>query len=183
MRSGLKTSVVGAVILIVAILASPTLAKEAIQVTRGHIDPVAAGLDQGYDISGQATMVRSAAGYTTVTIRVHGLAPNTNYEVHIHNQACRNAAGGGFYQHNSGNVALTGGQIGSTLITNRGGHGYSQIVSDFVARTEARSVVIHDANNMRLACADLRYIGVSPYTLGTKTIEEMSRSRAVAANL
>ncbi|MCB9106052.1 MAG: superoxide dismutase family protein [Anaerolineales bacterium] len=182
MRSWINTIVVGVVILISAILATPTLAKEPIQVTRGQIATYADGLDKGYDISGMATMVRSAEGYTSVTLRVQGLAPNTNYGVHVHNQACSNEAGGSHYQHEIGGAADEVNEIWPAITTNSGGYGFSQTVNDFVARAEARSVVIHDTDNSRLACADLRLIGVSPYTFNAQQIEELAESSAMAAN-
>lgn len=182
MRSWLKTMVVGAVMVMVALLANPTWAKEPIQVTRGQFAPYADALEKDYSIAGMATMVRSAEGYTSVTVRVYGLAPDTSYEVHVHNQACRIEAGGGHYQHEIGGTADASNEMWPAITTNSGGNGYSKIVNDFVARTEARSVVIHDADSTRLACADLRNIAVTPYTFGTKKIEEMSRSAASAAN-
>lgn len=182
MRSWLNTIVVGAVILMAAFLATPTLATESIQVTRGNFVTYAAGLEEGYTISGQAKMVRSAEGHTTLTVRVQGLAPNISYEVNVHNQACSNQAGGGLYQHEIGGAVDNANKIWQVMTTRSNGYGYSKIVNDFVARSEARSVVIHNTDNMRLACADLNSIAVSPYTLGTKQIEELGAINTMAAS-
>lgn len=182
MRSWINTIIVGAVILIIAVLATPTLAKEPIQVTRGQMATYADGLDKGYDISGMATMVRSAEGHTAVTLRVQGLASNTRYEVHVHNQACNNEAGGSHYRQEIGGAADEVNEIWPAITTNSGGYGFSQTVNDFVARTDARSVVIHDTDNSRLACADLRPIGVSPYTFSAQQLQELPPSSAMAAN-
>ncbi|MCB0164287.1 MAG: superoxide dismutase family protein [Anaerolineae bacterium] len=182
MRSWINTTIFGAIILIVAFLATPTLAKEPIQVTRGQMVTYADGLEKGYDISGMVTMVRSAEGHTSVTLRVQGLTPNTNYAVHVHNQACRVEAGGSHYQHDINGAADEVNEIWPAITTNSGGYGYSKTVNDFVARPEARSVVIHDTDKSRLACADLHLIGATPYMFGTKQVDELSQSSALAAN-
>lgn len=176
MQSRLNTIVVGLIILIIALSASPTLAKEPIQVTRGQLITYAVGLEQGYDISGQTTMVRSAAGYTSVTLKVQGLAPNTDYRVQVHNQTCHQEMGGGYYQHEVGAESNEANEIRLPLTTNSGGSGYNKSVSDFVAHTAARSLVIQDTEQVRLACADLRHIAVSPYTFGTQKIQELTQS-------
>lgn len=157
-------------------------AKEPLQVTRGNFVMFAAGLEKDFAISGQAMMVRSAAGHTTVTVRVKGLRPNTRYDVHVHNQACNNETSGGHYQHEIGGAVDNTNEIWPLLTTNAAGNGFSKSVNDFVARSDARSVVIHDADSSRLACADLRRNAVSPYSLGTQPVEELASSRTVAAN-
>lgn len=180
MRSWLNSVVVGTIVLVVAFLAGPAMAKEPIQFTQGQMITYADGLEQGYDISGQATMVRSAEGHTTVIVRVHGLAPNSSYDVQVHDQSCNNEVGGSYYRHQADNAAEGSNEIGAAMTTNRGGHGFSKVVSDFVARSEARSVVVHDTNNTRLACADLHATGVSPYTFSAQKIAELAGSIADA---
>ena len=182
MRSWLKTMVIGAVIVVGAFMANPAWAKEPIQVTRGQFARYADGLDKDYDVAGMVTMVRSAEGYTSVVVRVYGLAPNTDYGVHVHNQACRIEAGGGHYQHEVDGAVDASNEIWPVITTNSGGNGYSKTVNDFVARVEARSVVIHDTDTTRLACADLRNIAVTPYTFGTKKIQQLAQSAAFVDN-
>ncbi|MCB0210434.1 MAG: hypothetical protein KDJ52_13940 [Anaerolineae bacterium] len=182
MQSWLKTMVIGAVIVVGAFMANPAWAKEPIQVTRGQFARYADGLDKDYDIAGMATMVRSAGGYTSVVVRVYGLAPNTDYAVHVHNQACRIEAGGAHYQHEVGGAVDATNEIWPIVTTNSGGNGYSKSVNDFVAGLEARSVVIHDTDNTRLACADLRNIAVTPYTFSTKRIQELAQLTAYVDN-
>jgi len=174
MRSRLNIIVVGEVILMAAFLASPTLAKEPTQVTRGNFVTYAAGLETGYHISGQTRMVRSAAGYTSVTVAIQGLTPNTSYGVNVHDQPCSNEAGSGHYQHEVGGAVDNINEIWQVMTARSNGYGNSKTVNDFVARSEARSVVIHNADNTSLACADLNPIAVSSYTFGTTQIEELA---------
>lgn len=125
------------------------------QVTSGDLHTYAAGLDRGYEISGTAQMVRTAAGRTLVHVQAWGLAANTAYPVHVHNAPCSVNNGGGHYQHEVGGPVDPINEIWPGFTTNAAGHGNGRAANDFTARPEAQSVVIHDTDAARIACADL----------------------------
>jgi hypothetical protein len=125
------------------------------QVTSGPFQTYAAGPGRGYDISGQAVMVRTADGRTIVTVQAWGLAAGTTYGVHVHNLPCGINNGGGHYQHVVGGPVDNVNEIWPGFTTNAAGHGNGFASNEFTARPEAQSVVIHDTDAARIACADL----------------------------
>lgn len=146
-------SVVFAVLLIFATIV-PAAAGGA-EVTNGGFATYATGLDRGFDIDGHATMVRVPSGKTIVRTHVSGLAPNTAYGSHVHNKACDDADGGGHYQQDpKGGVNPTN-EMWVSFTTNRAGIGHGKTTNAFWARAEAQSIVVHDTDGKRIACADL----------------------------
>ena len=125
------------------------------QVTRGTFQTFAAGLGRGYDISGLAVMVRTGSDMTLVSVKAAGLASNVSYPVHVHNQPCAVGSGGGHYQHVVGGDVDSINEIWPGFTTNVAGIGSGQARNDFRARPEAQSIVIHDTDGARIACADL----------------------------
>jgi Cu-Zn family superoxide dismutase len=124
-------------------------------VTSGSFQTYAAGLDRGYDIAGQAVMIRTAAGQTIVTAHAAGLAPNRTYGTHVHNLPCNVNNGGGHYQDVPGGPVDPVNEIWPTLVTNAAGVGQGYAMNAFTARPEAQAIVIHDADGARIACLDL----------------------------
>lgn len=123
--------------------------------TSGAIQTFATGLDRGHDVSGQVTMVRSPAGKTLVNVHATGLAPSTTYGSHVHNQPCDVSNGGGHYQQDTSGPADAVNEIWPGFTTNEAGIGQGMAANDYWARPEAQSVVIHDTDGARIACADL----------------------------
>ena len=140
--------------LIIIAMAAPGAAAGA-QVTRGEFHTFAAGLERGFDISGHATMRRTSSGKTIVNVHLTGLASNTTYGSHVHNAACDVNDGGGHYQDVVGGPADPVNEIWPGFTTNSAGVGNGMAKNDFIARPEAQSVVVHDTDGARLACADL----------------------------
>lgn len=140
------------VVLFVAVLAA---AADGAQVTSGQFQTYAAGPGRGYDISGQATMIRTADGKTIVQVQAWGLAANSTYGVHVHNLPCGVNNGGGHYQDQVGGPVNSVNEIWPGFTTNTAGHGNGYASNDFTARPEAQAVVIHDTDGARIACADL----------------------------
>jgi len=129
-----------------------------IQVSNGKVHTFASGSERGYDIRGKATMVRLPSGITIADLRVKGLSPNTTYGSHVHNQACDNGNGGGHYQHETGqgpDFVNDSNEIWLSFTSNAKGKGKSFAKHEHIAREEAQSVVIHDTDGARIACADL----------------------------
>jgi hypothetical protein len=131
-------------------------AANGAQVTRGDVHTFAVGLTRGYDISGHAQMVRTADGRTITFVEAWGLAPNTSYPSHVHNMPCAVLFAGGHYQNVVGGPADNVNEIWLSFTTDASGHGNGHATNDFTARPEAQSVVIHDVDTQRIACADLQ---------------------------
>jgi hypothetical protein len=138
-----------------ALAATPALAGAG-KVTRGDFRTFAAGLERGYQVSGEAIMVRTARGTTQVTVMVNGLAPDTSYPVHVHNAPCAVNNGGGHYQHVVGGPVDPYNEIWPLVTTNASGAGKGRAYHAYTARPEAQAVVVHDTDGARLACADLQ---------------------------
>lgn len=136
------------------VMAWPVLAAAG-EVTRGAFHAFATGLDRGYDITGHAQMVRTADDTTIVHVHVTGLAPHTTYGVHVHNQPCGVGNGGGHYQHDPSGGVNPVNEIWPGFTTNAAGIGNGQAANGFRARLEAQSIVVHDTDGARVACADL----------------------------
>jgi hypothetical protein len=134
----------------------PALADGA-QVTHGDFTSFAAGPSLGYDVAGQAQMVRTAHGRTTVIVHLSGLHAGVAYGVHVHNLPCGVSNGGGHYQDVVGGPADPINEIWPGFTANAAGIGNGNATNDFTARPDAQSVVVHDpdASNARIACADL----------------------------
>lgn len=124
------------------------------QVTRGTFHTFSAGLTRGYAISGHAVMVRTGSEMTLVSVHVAGLAPDTTYPVHVHNAPC-STGGGGHYQQVIGGPVDAVNEIWPAFTTNAAGMGSGQAMNAFWARPEAQSIVIHDTDGARIACANL----------------------------
>ena len=146
-----------AVLVILLLLLTSAMRAQASggEVTRGDFSTYAAGPGLGYQISGHATMTRTADGKTIVSVHAIGLLPNTAYGVHVHNKACGDSLGGGHYQDVVGGAVDAVNEIWPLFTTNAAGIGNGNAVNAFVARPEAQAVVIHAPGGARIACADL----------------------------
>lgn len=131
-----------------------------VDVTHGRFETLPGGEMLGFDVRGGATMFRSDrhGGVTTVVVRVRGLAPNTSYKTHVHNQPCSaTPAGGGHYQHEAMGAADAVNEIWPTITTDGRGRGVGFAVHEHRARDDAQAIVIHwpEDSTVRLACLDL----------------------------
>lgn len=135
--------------------ASPASSQGA-TVSSGEVSTYAEGASLGYDITGQARMIRTPSGKTIVSLQVQGLDPNTTYATHVHNQACSDSRGGGHYQDYVGGAVDANNESWPIVTSNAAGNGQGMAVNDWYARPEARSIVIHFTTpSSRIACADL----------------------------
>lgn len=151
-----KKIMILAVIMVVLAISVAVVAAGA-QVTRGEFQTYASGPALGYDIGGQAQMERLPSGKTLVSVHVTGLHPGVTYPVHVHNRACNDSNGGGHYQDIVGGPVDAVNEIWPGFTTNGAGIGNGNATNDFIARQEARAIVVHDPNaaGARIACADL----------------------------
>lgn len=130
----------------------------SLEVTNGRFQTLPHDADGVHDeVKGGAIMFRFADA-TAVYVEVKGLAPDTTYPTHVHNQPCSSTPpGGGHYQNTvSGPVDATN-EMWPTVTTDDRGRGSGRAFHAFRARPEAQSVVIHHPANtsIRLACFDL----------------------------
>lgn len=145
---------------LVTTLAVPAAGAGGAQVTMGEFATLSGGAERGYEITGQAVMVRipSNEAATRIRVTVQGLDPSSTYKVHVHNAPCSgDPAGGGHYQNVVGGPVDAVNEIWPTVMTNPSGVGIGSAAHAAWARPDAQSVVIHWPNDssVRLACADL----------------------------
>ena len=147
---------------IATVSAAPALAGPT--KTRGTFQTLPAGAAMGLDIDGTATLTRSADG-TEGKIVVKGLRPATTYAAHLHNAPCSAAdPGGSHYKDDPAGPSMPPNELWFSSIddptfgirANSAGVAHASGSADWVARPEARSVVVHAADGAKIACADLR---------------------------
>ncbi|MGE4130986.1 MAG: hypothetical protein AB7F86_05075 [Bdellovibrionales bacterium] len=120
--------------------------------------PTESGLTKFPNLFGTAKLVRTGAGETKVTVALSGLAPATSYAMHVHDRPCHIAGGGGHYKIDySVAAAIESNEIWISATTDAVGAGTGTKTVKHIARPEAYSVVIHDADGSRLACSDLYF--------------------------
>jgi hypothetical protein len=124
--------------------------------TTGTAQTMPSGTSAGLTIGGEATMSRTLAGITQVTLNASGLAADTEYAAHVHSLPCSVQDGGGHYKFDT-TVAdpVETNEIWLKITTDSSGAGTDSVWVNHTARGEAQSIVIHDADKNRLACYDL----------------------------
>jgi hypothetical protein len=152
---GLARNLVLLIALIVTLVLTVPGSASTGSTTRGEFVTFADGISRGYEIEGLAVMVRTADDKTIVSTHVSGLAANTTYGVHVHNKPCTDSNGGGHYQNVVGGPVDSINEIWPAFTTNPAGIGNGSAVHQFYARPEAQSVVVHDTDGKRIACANL----------------------------
>jgi Cu-Zn family superoxide dismutase len=140
-------------LIVLAVRADPSAAADGGMATKGTFAAFATSRDPA--IAGQATMVRTADGRTLVSVSVRGLAPSTAYGAHVHAQACADGFAGGHYRNDPAGAPVPPNEIWPAFTTNAAGVGAGFATADWLARPEARSVVIHAPGGAKIACADL----------------------------
>jgi hypothetical protein len=122
-------------------------------VTRGDLAAFATGI--GQPITGRAQMVRTADGRTIVSVHVEGLAANTTYGSHIHQQPCAVGEADGHYKFDPAGPATPPNEIWPGFTTNDAGVGNGNATVSGTAGGNAVSVVVHAPGGAKIACADL----------------------------
>ena len=132
---------------------APSVIAGGATVTRGELSAFATGI--GQPITGRAQMIRTADGKTIVSVHVEGLAPNTTYGSHVHQQACAVGEADGHYKFNPAGAAAPPNEIWPGFTTNESGVGNGNATVAGTAESNAVSVVVHAPGGAKIACADL----------------------------
>lgn len=106
-------------------------------------------------VAGEAWLAQNDEG-TTVTIRLSGLAPETEYVSHLHAQTCEEDNGGPHFKFDLEGSDVPPNEIHLGFTSGADGSGEATITSDEQVGDGAPAVVVHPADAMdnRLACAD-----------------------------
>ncbi len=136
---------------------TPTTRLACVDLTQaGGFVGTETGIARYPNIFGSAKMERLGSGETRVNMSVSGLTAATQYTAHVHDRPCHIAAGGGHYKFDYNiAAAIESNEIWVRVTTDAAGAGSGVTTVKHIARPEAYSVVIHDADTTRLACVDL----------------------------
>jgi hypothetical protein len=122
--------------------------------SRGHFMTTATGLERGFYLSGMARLKRDGSGRTSVRSMVWGLPMFQTFASHVHNKPCRLGGGGHYKIDPTVKETVQQNEIWPTLrATSAYARGHARV--PHLARPEAQSIVIHDNDGARIACADL----------------------------
>jgi hypothetical protein len=129
--------------------------SKRVEVEKGRFSEFSAGVDRGYNIRGPVRL-KIGADWTRLRVNVKGLKPQKTYASHLHENACSDADGGGHYKDDASGPATPPNELWLSLDTNRRGNAHDASRAPWVVRNGARSVVIHNGDGARIACANLR---------------------------
>lgn len=129
-------------------------AGSEVEVVTGRFSEFSSGVDRGYDIKGPVRLKRGS-DWTMVRVNVKGLDPLSTYASHLHENACSDEFGGGHYMDDPAGPPTPPNELWLELETNRRGIARDSSTASWAVRDGARSVVIHDSDGARIACADL----------------------------
>lgn len=132
---------------------APAVLAGGATVTRGDLSAFATGV--GQPITGRAQMVRTGDGKTIVSVHVEGLAANTTYGSHVHQQPCAVGEADGHYKFDPAGPATPPNEIWPGFTTNAAGVGNGNATVQATAGANAVSVVVHAPGGAKIACADL----------------------------
>jgi len=142
---------------LMAMSAMPAGARNQTNVTAGTFSSFAEGPGLGFEISGNALMVKTPSK-TLVLVVADGLEPGETYGSHVHNAPCDTNNAGGHYSfgHSVRGGALDGSEIWPGPFTaNPRGRVIGITTVGEPAGPQAVSVVIHAPGGAKIACADL----------------------------
>jgi Cu/Zn superoxide dismutase len=124
--------------------------------TSGDAQVLPGGQAKSLTITGSATMSRTLAGVTQLTLNAAGLEANAEYGVHVHAMPCSVGEAGGHYKFDTA-VAdpVETNEIWLKLSTDASGAASDTGWVNHLARGDAQSLVIHDAEKTKMACFDL----------------------------
>ena len=125
------------------------------EVTTGEFTVLDTAPPGSEDAAGQAWVAQNDDG-TTVTIRLTGLAPDTDYLSHLHAQTCSEDNGGDHFKFDLEGSDVPPNEVHLAFTSDADGSGEATITSDQQVGEGAPALVVHpaDAVDNRLACAD-----------------------------
>jgi hypothetical protein len=112
------------------------------------------GLD---DLQALGSLRRAIGGTTRVRVSAVGLGPSSSYPAHVHALPCSAQEGGPHYKIDAAEATtVEENELWLMVATDAEGAGTAEASFAHTARADARSIVIHDAEDgERLACIDL----------------------------
>lgn len=122
-------------------------------VSTGAVAPLADAPAEYADVTGTATMVRTIHGTTEVEVLVEGMPADTFAPVHVHVGSCAEA-GGDHFQFVPGGEMMPPNEIHPRFVTDEVGVGRGTMTAFAIAGNDARSLVIHDPDGNKVACAE-----------------------------
>ena len=110
------------------------------------------------DVAGEAWLAHTDGGGegTTVTIRLAGLEPDTDYVAHLHAEACSDDNGGDHFKFDPDGSDVPPNEVHLAFTSTDDGTGEATITNESDVEDRAPALVVHpaDALDNRLACAD-----------------------------
>lgn len=106
-------------------------------------------------VTGTAWLAQNDSG-TTLTVRLSGLEPETEYVGHLHEQVCTEDDGGDHFQFEDGGDTMPPNEVHIGFTSDAEGNGEATVTNEQRVDDRAPSVVIHPAetSDNRLACAE-----------------------------
>ncbi|WP_370326988.1 cell wall-binding repeat-containing protein [Euzebya sp.] len=147
----------------------------------GSIAPLPEASEAYGEVSGTATMVRTVHGTTEVELQVQGLPASTTVPVHVHVDTCANS-GGDHFQFTPGGSTMPPNEIHPSFISDAQGVGRGTATAFAIAGPEARSVVLHDPDGNKVACANLSDPGLPDGVATTPALASWMAPPAVYAD-
>lgn len=126
--------------------------------TSGTFKSFADGTTTYPELTGAASMVRSR-GTTVTTLSATGLKPGAAHMVHVHEESCVSNNGGAHFRFDRSQPFAEANEIWLPFTASaEGASGVVTVTHDRRADATARSIVIHDPDNMakRIGCVDLK---------------------------
>lgn len=143
----------GAVAVVMLGAIAPVTAESTEDVASGHLDEFADGVERDYDISGPVRLKRGA-DWTEVKVNAQGL-PGDEHVAHLHENACDEDFGGGHYKNDPTGSGEPPNELWLSIDANASGNGHDTSDAEWQVSDGDRSVVVHDEDMDKIACADL----------------------------
>ncbi len=134
--------------------ATPADQLDGAEVRTGEFELLDTAPPESNEVAGQVWVAEHDDG-TTVTVRMSGMEPGTDYLLHLHEQACDEDAGGDHFKFDPEGSDDPPNEVHLSFTAEGNGEGGATVTNDQRVGDDAQSIVIHPADAMdnRIACA------------------------------